>query len=176
MVLEGVTVGHRCGHYAGSVTPVKPGGAERGRACIPAPEWAESQERWAGRREERLFAVRAPMPRKGDRPNEPPDIKVFIRNAHGKYLAQDDNGLFLTEDRSAAMIFNYRSDRVPEQLEMIQQTQGIALAADPVPPEEIYETCDRCKELFMPFMTYFDGKLFLCAECRRRAPARSARA
>ena len=112
------------------------------------------------------------MPRKSDKPIEPPDIKVFIRNAHGKYLAQDANGLFLTEDRSAAMIFNYRSDRVPEQLEAIQATHGIALAADPVPPHEIYETCDRCMELFMPFMMFFDGKQFLCAECRRRASGR----
>jgi hypothetical protein len=115
------------------------------------------------------------MPRKNDKRSEPPDIKVFIRNALGKYLAQDANGLFLTEDRSAALIFNYRADRVPEQLEMIQETHGIALAADPVPPEEIYETCDRCKELFMPFMTYFDGRQFLCADCRRRASHRSAK-
>jgi hypothetical protein len=115
------------------------------------------------------------MPRKSDKASEPPDIKVFIRNPRGKYLAQDANGLFLTEDRSAALVFNYRSDRVPEQLEMIQQTHGIALAADPVPPEEIYETCDRCKELFIPFMTHFDGKQFLCADCRRRASPRSAK-
>ena len=116
------------------------------------------------------------MSRKSDRPNEPPDIKVFIRNAHGKYLAQDDNGLFFTEDRSAAMVFDYRGDSVPEQLETIQKVHGIALAADPVPLEEIYETCDRCKDLFMPFMTYFDGKQFLCPECKRRASTRSARA
>jgi hypothetical protein len=109
------------------------------------------------------------MPRKSDKPSAPPDIKVFIRNARGKYLAQDANGLFLTEDRSAAMVFNYRSDRIPEQLQIIQKTRGIALAADPVPLEEIYETCDRCKELFIPFMLYFDGKQFLCADCRRRA-------
>ena len=57
------------------------------------------------------------MPRRSDKPNEPPDIKVFIRNARGKYLAQDANGLFFTEDRSAALVFNYRSDSVPEQLE-----------------------------------------------------------
>ena len=115
------------------------------------------------------------MPRRSDKPIEPPDIKVFIRNAQGKYLAQDANGLFLTEDRSAAMVFNYRSDRIPEQLQIIQKTRGIALAADPVPLEEIYETCDRCKELFMPFMTFFDGKRFLCADCRKRSSARAKR-
>jgi hypothetical protein len=110
-----------------------------------------------------------------DIPNEPPDIKVFIRTPRGKYLARDANGLFFTEDRSAAMVFNYRGDAVSEQLEMIGRTHGIALAADPVPPQEIYETCDRCKDLFMPFMTFFDGKQFLCADCRKRGSSRSAR-
>ncbi len=113
------------------------------------------------------------MPRKRHMPSEGPDIKVFIRTPRGKYLAQDANGLFLTEDRSAAMVFNYRADRVLEQLATLQETQGVALAAEPVPPEEIYETCDRCKDLFMPFMTYFDGKQFLCADCRKRTSRRS---
>jgi hypothetical protein len=116
------------------------------------------------------------MPRKSDRLSEPQDHRVFIRNPRGKYLAQDANGLFFTEDRSAALVFDYRADAVAEQLEVIGKTYGIALAADPVPPEEIYETCDQCKDLFMPFMTFFDGKQFLCADCRRRASGRSARA
>ena len=101
---------------------------------------------------------------------------MFVRNPRGKYLAQDVNGLFFTEDRSVALVFNYRGDAVAEQLEVIGRTYGVALAADPVPPEEIYETCDRCQDLFMPFMTFFDGKQFLCADCRRRASGYSGRA
>ena len=116
------------------------------------------------------------MAKTSDRLNEAPDIKVFIRTPQGKYLAEDDNGLFFTENRSAAIILNYRADHVVEQLEMIGRTQGIALAADPVPPEEIYETCDRCKELFMPFMTFFDGTQFLCADCRSHFSKRLPRA
>ena len=109
------------------------------------------------------------MPAHSEKTNQSPDIKVFIRSPHGKYLAQDGNGLFFTEDRSVAIVLNFEADRVVEQLETIHRTQGIKLAADPVPPEEIYETCDRCKELFMPFMTYFDGKRFLCLDCRKLA-------
>jgi hypothetical protein len=115
------------------------------------------------------------MTPKSHKPSEPPDIKVFIRNTRGQYLAQDANGLFFTENRSAALILSYRADRVPEQLNIIGRTQGISLTADPVPPEEIYERCDRCKDLFMPFMTFFDGKQFLCADCRRRASGRADR-
>jgi len=109
------------------------------------------------------------MPAHSEKTNLPPDIKVFIRNSQGKYLAQDANGLFFTEDRSVAIVLNYQADRVVEQLEAIHESQGITLAADPVPPGEIYETCDRCKELFMPFMTFFDGKRFLCLDCRKLA-------
>jgi hypothetical protein len=105
-----------------------------------------------------------------------PDIKVFIRNAQGKYLAQDANGLFFTDDRTAAIVLNYEADEVPKQLEAIQKSQGVSLAADPVPLEEIYETCDRCKELFIPFMTFFDGKRFLCEDCRKSATKVSSRA
>jgi hypothetical protein len=116
------------------------------------------------------------MPAHSDKLNGLPDIKVVIRNIRGKYLAQDAHGLFFTEDRSAAIILNYRLDHVPEQLEMIRQQHGIVLSADPVPAEEIYETCDRCQELFMPSMTFFDGKRFLCHDCRQRASSRSGRA
>lgn len=110
-----------------------------------------------------------------DKANQVPDIKVFIRNPQGKYLAQDAHGLFFTDERSAAIVLNYRGDRVSEQLETIQRSNGVVLAADPVPPEEIYETCDRCKELFMPFMTFFDGERFLCADCRRLVKPPKAR-
>ena len=115
------------------------------------------------------------MPRSSDKLNQLPDIKVFIRDGRGKYLAQDANGLFISEDRSAAIVFDYRGDSVVEQLKTLEETQGVALTAEPVPPQEIYETCDRCKDLFMPFMTFFDGKMFLCLDCRRRLSDRSAR-
>lgn len=107
------------------------------------------------------------MPGHSNHLNRLPDIKVFIRTAQGKYLAQDANGLFFTEDRSAAIVLNYEADEVPRQLEAIRQLQGVNLAADPVPLDEIYESCDQCKELFMPFMTFYDGKRFLCPDCRK---------
>ena len=101
-----------------------------------------------------------------DKSRKTPDFKVFIRTPQGKYLAQDGNGLFFTEDRSAAIVLNYDADQVPMQLEAICKAHNIKLAADPVPLDEIYESCDRCKELYMPFMTYFDGSRFLCPDCR----------
>ena len=107
--------------------------------------------------------------------NDLPDIRVVLRTAQGQYIASDANGVFFTNDRQAAIVLSYRADRVLEQMEAIQKNHGLLLAADPVPLEEIYETCDRCKELFMPFMTFFDGKRFLCPECRKPSPTRAAR-
>ena len=94
------------------------------------------------------------------------DFRVVIRNPQGKYLTESPVGVFFSDDRSQATVFNFRSDQVQEQLDLILKTQGIALVADPVPLEEIYETCDRCKEMFMPSMTFFDGRRFLCPDCR----------
>jgi hypothetical protein len=106
------------------------------------------------------------VPRSIDKWDLEADIRVVIRNVQGKFLASSPDGLFFTEDRSRAAVFNYHGDQIEEQLEGIRKTAGVALAAEPVPPEEVYETCDRCKELFMPSMTFFDGKRFLCPDCR----------
>lgn len=114
------------------------------------------------------------MGSRNPKPGEISDIRVMIRNAQGNYLAQDEHGLFFTNNRLAAMVFFYRSDCVADQLEELHKTQGIALAAEPVPPEEIYERCDRCQDLFPPWMTYFDGQEFLCAECRSPGSRRAA--
>ncbi|HVM47003.1 MAG TPA: hypothetical protein VMU04_03200 [Candidatus Acidoferrum sp.] len=115
------------------------------------------------------------MPRQSNTASGLPDIKVFIRNARGKYLAQDANGLFFTEDWPAAIVLNYEADSVPRQLEIIRKTHGVDLEAEPVPLEYIYETCDRCKEMFVPFMVLFDGRRFLCPDCQRQVAERALR-
>src|SRR5437588_6736711 len=49
------------------------------------------------------------------------------------FRSQDANGLFFSNDRSAAIILNYLSDRVAEQLESLRAAHAIVLTADPVP-------------------------------------------
>ena len=104
-----------------------------------------------------------------------PDIKVFIQNPEGKYLAGDAASWFFSEDRARALVLNYQADHVAEQLEHIKRTQGITLKSVPVPLAEVYETCDRCQELFMPSMILFDGKGFVCADCNARRAQRLVR-
>ncbi len=115
------------------------------------------------------------MPRTVDQLGPLPDVRIFVRNASGEYLAGDARMWFFTPERSKAAVFRYREDQVQEQLEVIQATQGIRLDIEPIPLHEIYETCDRCKDLFMPFMTFFDGQRFLCEDCRSRLSRRVTR-
>jgi hypothetical protein len=93
------------------------------------------------------------------------DIRVFVRDPRGRYLARGSADWFFTEDRAQAAVFYSLSDRVAEQIERIRKTQGVSLGEEPVPLNDIYEVCDRCKEFIMPFMIHFDGKRFLCSDC-----------
>jgi len=113
------------------------------------------------------------MTRPSARPLQHPDIRVLIHDGKGRYLGGVPEDWFLTQDRSLAMIFSYEADHIAEQLQELRQAYGLELQPEPVPLEEIYETCDHCKELFMPVMTYFDGKRFLCPDCRDRVPSPS---
>jgi recombinational DNA repair protein (RecF pathway) len=94
------------------------------------------------------------------------DIRVFIRDHAGRYLSR--RGLTdwqFVQDRNAAVIFFYLTDRVAEQIERLRIMEGITLYEEPVPLAEIYEICDRCKEFIPPFLIHFDGRRFLCSEC-----------
>ncbi len=95
------------------------------------------------------------------------DFRVYIRDREGRYLARSSQGWGFTDDRSRAAVFLYVADQVAEQIARIGALQGLVLKEEPVPLHEIYETCDRCKEMAMPFMIHFEGNRFLCADCLR---------
>ena len=95
-------------------------------------------------------------------------MKVRIRNSEGKYLAGKDAGWGFSEDASKAVVFDYVAHRIEEQLEIIRQSQGLNLQAEEVDPIEVLESCDRCHSWFSPFSIFFDGRTFLCTECRPR--------
>jgi formylmethanofuran dehydrogenase subunit E len=109
------------------------------------------------------------MPRANNQADSETDFKVILRNAQGKFLAEDDNGFYFTTERRAAKVLNYLADHVAEQLHDLRQATKIELIPEPVPLEEVYELCDRCGELFLPTMVLFDGKRFLCRECAELA-------
>lgn len=98
--------------------------------------------------------------------NERRILKVRLRNANGDYLAARGGQWEFDPDVRRAVVLDYLEDRVGQQLELLEKNLGLALQAVPLPPWEIYETCDRCECLLAPVETFFDGKEFLCPECR----------
>lgn len=95
---------------------------------------------------------------------------VRVRDSEGKYLAGAGTQVEFTDDINRARIFDCRRAHIEMQLEYIRLTQGIALQAEPVDPKEIYEICDGCGRLALSFDMFFDGKCYLCEECRGSIP------
>jgi hypothetical protein len=98
--------------------------------------------------------------------NERRVIKVRIINPAGEFLAVRSGQWGFTPERARAAVFDYADDHVAEQIEIIHKAQGLVLKSVPLDPGEFYETCDRCAREVLPFMAFFNGKEFLCADCR----------
>lgn len=93
-------------------------------------------------------------------------IKVLIRNPEGKFLAGHEDGWWFTDDRARARVFDYLSDHIGEQLELLRDTGGRGWSVVPIDPKEIHEVCDQCGRYFLSFRVFFDGQHYTCAECR----------
>jgi hypothetical protein len=93
------------------------------------------------------------------------NLRVRIRNAEGKYLARESKSLGFTDDPLKALVFDYHRHKVAAQLENLKETSGIVLEVEPTDPEEIYQTCEGCNRLGMPFDLVFDGVKFHCRDC-----------
>src|SRR5262245_17588665 len=104
--------------------------------------------------------------------SQPRDIKVVLQNSEGKYLGGSAINWRFTEDRSKATVFDFFGHRVDELVALFREKLGFNLQPVPLPPEEVYETCDICQRLLMPRQVFFDGSHFLCADCNAQADAR----
>ena len=96
------------------------------------------------------------------------DIKVIVRTPAGQYLAGSPGNWSFSPDRYEAIVFDLMAHRVAALLEVVRQSTGLDLEIVPVPMQQIYEACDECEQIAWPWMTYFDGKQFLCAKCKDR--------
>jgi hypothetical protein len=94
---------------------------------------------------------------------------VRVRNSEGKYLTEEGGHLGFCSDIQKARIFDCRRDRVEHQLAYLRLIRGLVLEVEPVDPKEIHETCDCCGRLALSFQMYFDGKRYLCEQCRNRS-------
>ncbi len=94
-------------------------------------------------------------------------IRVLIVNEEGQYLAGTATHWEFTEERTKARVFDYVKDRVAEQIDLVRRAHGTTWAAIELDPLEAYEFCDRCGCRMMAFRAFFDGKRFVCSDCRR---------
>ena len=93
-------------------------------------------------------------------------IKVLIVNEHGQYLAGTAMQWEFTEDRTRARVFDYGGDHVPDQLQLVRKVYGTVWIAVKLDPSETYEFCDRCGTRMAAVNALFDGRQFLCRDCR----------
>ena len=101
---------------------------------------------------------------------EPHAIHVVLQNCDGKYLTGQQGAWFFSEHLDQARVFDYVADHIPEQLELLEQNEGIFLFVLPLDPRERYEVCDHCGTRTMPFRIFYTGKEYLCPDCRPTAP------
>jgi hypothetical protein len=97
---------------------------------------------------------------------EPDDYKVVLRTADGLYLTGSQGNLMLSNDVYGAVVFDYRADSIAAMVTRLERLHGLVLTAVPLNPDEIFETCDRCRQMSIPLLLVFDGKQFLCERCR----------
>ena len=102
------------------------------------------------------------------------DIRVVLRSPDGHYLTGGATEWEFTDNLAEAAVFNYLGDQTETQIEVIRQAQGLVLEAVHVAAHELCETCDRCKEIVLPTIAFFDGKQFLCPDCSSDGPGASA--
>ncbi len=93
-------------------------------------------------------------------------LKVLIVNDDGQYLAGTATAWEFTSDRTRARVFDYIGDRVAEQIELVRRAYGRVWIAVKLDALEVYEFCDRCGCRMRAFRAFYDGKQFLCADCR----------
>ena len=98
--------------------------------------------------------------------NDREAVKVFIVNDDGQYLAGTATDWEFTDDRNKAAVFDYLEDRVAERIEVVRKAQGRVWIAVQLDSREVYEFCDRCGHRMRSLGTFFDGRQFLCSDCR----------
>lgn len=98
--------------------------------------------------------------------NDREAVKVLIVNDDGQYLTGTAFEWEFTDERSKARVFDYQADRVGELIDLVRKTQGRVWIAVKLDPREVFEFCDRCGCRMWAFKTYFDGRQFLCRNCR----------
>jgi hypothetical protein len=98
--------------------------------------------------------------------NDREAVKVLIVNDDGQYLTGTYTAWEFTDDRKKARVFDYLEDQVADKIALVRKVHGRVWIAVKLDPREVYEFCDRCGRRMRASRMYFDGKQFLCGDCR----------
>jgi len=101
------------------------------------------------------------------------DIKVVLQTPDGKYLSGSALNWRFTEHRASAIVFDLFGQDMHQRAALLSERLGFRLQPVPLPPEEVYETCDVCQCLLVPRQVFFNGHQFLCPDCKAETDARS---
>jgi hypothetical protein len=96
-------------------------------------------------------------------------IHVVLRDGYGRYLAGQKSSWAFTDDFAAARVFDFVTDRIAEQVEVLRRNYGLELSIIAVDPLDRYEICDVCGHHAMAYSTFFDGHRYFCPDCRPHA-------
>jgi hypothetical protein len=105
--------------------------------------------------------------------NDAAVVKVLIVNEEGHYLAGTATHWEFTEDRTRARVFDYDRDHVAEQIRLVRKAHGTVWVAVRLDPSEAFEFCDWCGCRMTAWRAFFDGRQFLCPDCRKNVAAGS---
>lgn len=96
-------------------------------------------------------------------------IRVLIRNAEGRYLANSGPPWVFTAQPEEAQVFDFVRDEVAALVESVRSSQGMVWTVVRADPRAGYEVCDHCGRRVMAFKAIFDGRNFWCADCFAQA-------
>ena len=102
---------------------------------------------------------------------DPHAIRVLLRNPEGLYLAGTEQAARFTPHPAEARVFDFLADQVAARIEGDCAQHGLVWTVVRADPRAGFETCDRCGRQVMAFKVVFDGRAFLCADCRSQAGA-----
>jgi len=87
------------------------------------------------------------------------------------YLGGDANGWRLLNNVYGAVLFDQDPVQLSRTLTLLRGATGLTLEAVPLRLEAVFETCDRCRAMVIPLVAFFDGREFLCPDCRNQSIA-----
>ena len=91
---------------------------------------------------------------------------MLVQTLDGRYLTGEGEAWTLTNDWAKAAILDFPALHLADKLKTIPNAAENIFVLVPFDAFSPYETCDRCGRRVRSWKTFFDGRQFLCPQCR----------